>query len=294
MSPTVLTSFLFLILALHCKGQEVFYYGVNNRPLDSETEAITSKILLQKSDHKYIIETQIRSDKDWTKAERQKIKVKKDGTHRIYLRRGGIFPKKFLREIKLLDHLSFYAFEESNRGNLIRSGTSNSYLPLLLDGTITEYHPNGIEKSVSVFQNNQLLSNRNWLSDGSPYIDSIFYSADQEPDYRPGVAYFQSYLLQQLAASKINLDEFDDDILIGWVVMETGVIDGVMALKGKSLELNQLLVDIISRIPGEWEPAILNGEPVRYFMSIPLTILHQEAKFQDLEYRWGVLHYNRY
>lgn len=290
----VLISLIFLSLVLHCRGQEVFYYGVNNRPLNSETEAITSKILQQKSKGKYIVETKVRSDNDWTRVERQKIKVKKDGIHRITLRQGGIFPKTFVREVVLLDHLNFYSFEESSKEILIRTGTSINYLPLHLDGTVTEYHPNGKEKSVSLFQNNQLISNQNWLSDGSPYIDSIFYSADQEPDYQPGAAFFQSYLLKQMAESKINLDEFDDDIVIGWVVMETGVIDGVLALKGKSLALNQLLVDIIAGIPGEWEPAMLNGEPVRYFMSIPLTILHQEANFQNLEYRWGVLHYNRY
>lgn len=75
MTHRILISFIFLNLVLHCRGQEVFYYGVNNKPLDSETGATTTKLLEQKSKHKYIVETQVRSGKEWTKVERQKIKV---------------------------------------------------------------------------------------------------------------------------------------------------------------------------------------------------------------------------
>ena len=151
-----------------------------------------------------------------------------------------------------------YYFEETDHGAKIRTGSSSTYLPLKLEGQVTEYHPNGREKSVSFYQNNQLQSNQNWLPDGNPYIDSIFYSVDQEPVYQPGVAYFNSFLLQELAKSGININEYDDDIVIAWVVMETGVMDGAIALKGKSLKMNQLLCDIISRTPGVWEPAMLN------------------------------------
>ena len=110
----------------------------------------------------------------------------------------------------------------------------------------------------------------------------------------PGVAYFNSLLLQQIAMLKINREEYDDEIVIGWVVMENGVMNGVIPLTGKSKQLNKLLADIIAGIPGEWEPAILDGKPVRYFMSIPLTISHNNAKFQDIEFSSGMLHYNRY
>ncbi len=294
MIRTLLVSLMFCILGLHCHGQVTFYYGVNNKPVVSETQAVIIKELHHKSESKYVLTTRIRSTKQWIEAERQKIRILNDGILRIRIPGEGFFPKIIDREINLLDHHSFYAFEESNKGNLIRTGTSSSYLPLHLDGIITEYHPNGIEKSVSVFQNNQLMSNQNWLSDGTSYIDSIIYSADKEPVYQPGVAYFHSYLLQQIGELKINLDEYDDKVVIGWVVMENGSIDGVIALEGKSDQLNQLLVEIIARIPGEWEAAILDGKPVRYFMSIPLNITHDEVNFQDLEFSMGVLHYNRY
>ena len=36
-------------------------------------------------------------------------------------------------------------------------------------------------------------------------------------------------------------------------------------------------------LPGEWQPAELNGVPVRYFMTIPLNFMHREASFQDID-----------
>lgn len=204
-----------------------------------------------------------------------------------------LFPTTIYREITVSES-GLYYFEETARNLKIRTGNASMDLPLQLEGMVTEYHPNGREKSVSFYRNNQLQSNQNWLPDGNPYIDSIFYSVDQAPEYLPGEAFFNSFLLQELVKSKIDLNEYDDDIVIGWVLMETGVIDGVLALKGKSQTMNNLLSDIISRIPGEWEPALLDGEPVRYFMSMPVNFMHNEVKFQEIEYSWGVLHYNRY
>jgi hypothetical protein len=293
MIRTLLVSLIVFFSALHCSGQEIYYYGANMKPLNSENEALLVKEVTKKSDKKYVIETRVLVSSAWVDAEQQKIRIDKDGTLRIRTKDERIFPRRIFRTISR-SVPGQYAFEETAKKQKIRSGTSSNFLPLLLEGYVTEYHNNDIEKSVSIYENNQLQSNQNWRPDGSPYIDSIFYSTDKEPVYRPGVANFHSSLLQQLGEAKINLDEFDDDVVIGWVVMETGQIDGVIPLKGKSEELNQILVESIARIPGHWEPAVLNGKPVRYFMSIPLTIFHHEAKFQEVEYSWGVLHYNKY
>ncbi len=289
----ILILLIALISKVYCSGQEIYYYGANFRPVDTEQEAKTLKELRQKSKKKYIIETRARTNKGWQSIELQRIRVKGDGMMRISIKGERLFPKIIFRRITNSEP-GLYRFEENARGPNIRTGYTSRYLPLQLEGIVNVYHPDGSQKSVSVYQNNQVQSNQNWLSDGSPYIDSLFYSADQEPIYLPGVAHFHSQLLQELGKSDINLNEFDDDVVLGWVVMETGVIDGVLALRGRSDELNQTLVDIISGIPGEWKPAVLDGKAVRYFMSMPFTIFKKESKFQEVEYSWGVLQYNRY
>jgi len=293
MIRTLLVILMAISPVLHSSGQDIYYYGANTRPLDTEQEAVFVTEVERKSEKRYVIHKRIRVNESWIDVERQKIRIDSDGSIRIRIKGERLFPQTIHREITV-SQPGLYYFEETDHGSKIRTGSSSSYLPLQLEGLVTEYHPNGREKTVSFYHNNQLQSNRNWLPDGNPYIDSIFYSADQEPVYQPGVANFNSFLLVELGKSGINLNEYDDDIVIAWVVMETGVINGAIALKGKSLTMNELLCDIISRTPGEWEPAILNGEPVRYFMSIPLNITHNDVKFQELEYTWGVLHYNKY
>ena len=290
----ILLVLLMVILpAFHCSGQENYYYGANMRPVSSEKEAMFVKELTKKSEKKYVIETRVLAGSGWTHLERQKIRVNQDGILRIRINDEHFFPRRIFRTMSG-SASGLYTFEETAKQEKVRAGTSSTYLPLMLEGLVTEYYKNGAEKSVSIFQNNQLQSNQNWRPDGSPYIDSIFYTADKMPIFKPGVAYFQSCLIQHLVEAKVDLNEYDDDILIGWVVMENGHIDGVIPLKGKSKTLNQILVESITKIPGEWEPAVLDGKPVRYFISMPLTISHREAKFQDIEYSWGVLHYNRY
>lgn len=109
-----------------------------------------------------------------------------------------------------------------------------------------------------------------------------------------GNDFFRSYFLQQLNRSRVDLTQIDDRVVIGFVVMETGEIDGVIALEGKSRQLNQILVDIIAGLPGTWQPAVLDGSAVRYFMQVPLNFMQRQVSFRDLEFSWGVLHYNKY
>jgi hypothetical protein len=188
-----------------------------------------------------------------------------------------------------------YLFKESTLNGEIRNGTSTVFLPLHLEGNVVEYHPNREMKSKSVYHDNQLISNENWLSDGTKYIDSVFYSVDQEPEYQLGDDFFKSYLIKSLEKSKIDMTQIEDLVVLGWVVMETGELARPITLAGKSRQLNEFLVKTITELPGYWTPALLDGVPVRYFMSIPLNFIHREANFQEIELTpGGVMHYNKY
>ena len=285
---------LCVIPVIHLPGQEeVYHYGANTKPVDQIDEAIRYEEVIRKSDKKYVIRTHHKVNQKWVQVKKEKIKIQMDGSQTVYYNTGSIFPKRLYREMNKIGP-GEYLFKESTLNSLVRTGTSSRALPLHLEGLVTEYHPNGELKSKSVFRNNQLLSNENWLPDGSKYIDSIFYSVDHEPEYQMGDNFFKSFLIQKLAASKIDLTQIEDQVVIGWVVMETGEIDGVIALKGKLRQLNQFLVNTIMELPGTWQPAVLEGTQVRYFMSIPLNFIHKEVNFQELELSSGTLHYNKY
>ncbi len=290
---------LFIILISYASAsslfgqREVFYYGSNNRPVKGESEAVLLQEVNKISSRKYVIRTRTFFNENWTQVKKEKIKVRSDGSQRIYYTAESFFPKRVFRKMDKIGPDEFQ-FTESTLTSTIRTGRSTSYLPLHLEGTVTVYHPNGEIKSISEYHDNKLISNENWTSDGSKYIDSLFYSVDQEPEYQMGDNFFKAFLINKLKESKLDLTQIEDQVVIGWVVMENGELDGVIALKGKSRQLNQILVNTVAQLPGYWTPAILDGKKVRYFMSIPLNFLQREAKFQDIEFSAGVMHYNRY
>ncbi|MDX2431053.1 MAG: hypothetical protein QNK35_08980 [Bacteroides sp.] len=281
------------------QGQQYYYYGPNSKPVQIADDALVVKELRHKSDTKYTIKTRLRVEGDkskdeWQIFEQEKITIENDRTHSIRRKGDGFFSKKIYRKMTERKP-GYYEFSETDlSGGILRTGFSSSFLPLHLEGVITEYHSNRELKSISEFEDNQLVSNQNWLRTGEPYIDSVFYSTDREPEYKMGPEFFHSYILQSLANSKLDLSEVNDVVEVGWVVMENGEMEGVITLSGKSMQLNQLLVNTIAGMPGDWQPAMLDGKAVRYFISVPLNFSHLSASFQELELSSGTLHYNKY
>lgn len=292
--------FLLIALVLFCASidsgaqTETFYYGVNSKPLSGMSGARIYEEVSKKSDKKYIIKTQQIIEGQWKQVKKEKVKLTGANTQTVYYYANSWFPKKIYREYENIGP-SEYLFKESTIKNLIRTGTSSSYLPLHLEGLLTQYHPNGKIKSKSIYRDNQLVSNENWLSDGSKYIDSIFYSVDQEPEYQMGHEFFKSFLLRKLEQSKIDMTQIQDEVVLGWVIMEDGSLDGIITTKGKSMELNQFLVNTIAELPGYWTKPMLNGTPVRYYMSIPLNFISRGVRFQEIAIDGdGIMHYNKY
>lgn len=295
MKHLLLTSLILTLLLSHSLAQpQLYYYGVNSRPVNSMAEAITYEEVIQRSDTKYIIKTYQLLQGHWKQVKKEKISVTGDFTQTIKYYADTWFPKKIYREYEELGPEE-YLFKEFTTSSLIRTGTSTSYLPLHLEGLLTQYHPNGELKSNSLYSDNQLVSNENWLSNGSKYIDTIFYSVDEEPEYQMGDDFFKSFLIRKLEESKIDLTQIQDEVIIGWVVMLDGTLDGIITTKGKSRQLNEFLVHTISELPGTWTTARLNGSPVRFYMSIPLNFMQREASFQEIDLTpGGVMHYNKY
>lgn len=293
MKKTLLVLLVFMFLSPRLKGQETYYYGVNGKPLESEEGAILRKEVTKKSDRKYVVRTSQQTGEEWKSTLKEKITEQGDGE--LVIRQSGNrkMPRTFYRKMEKTG-INLYRFSESTLNQDIRKGTSSSFLPLHLEGNVTDYYRYGELKSNSIYRDNQLISNANWLADGSRYIDSVFYSVDREPEYQNGDKYFKNYILQKLSDSGMDLSQVEDVVVISWVVMETGELEGIMATRGRSQQLNQILVNTIAEMPGTWQAAILNGAAVRYYMSFPLNFMQNEANFQELDFSSGTLHYNKY
>jgi hypothetical protein len=285
---------LLLLSASLTEAQEVYFYGVNSKPVENKEDALVMKEVRRLSDHRFVIKKSTFTGEKWRREGKQKIRVVGEG--RLNIREftmEGLYPEKFVR---MFSHpgTENYQFRDSLDRILLRKGTASSLIPLELEGTLTEYYNSGQIKSVSQYHHNQLTGNENWLPDGSRYVDSIFYSVDRVPEFEYGPQFFNSYLMQKLKRSGFDLSLVDDKVVIGWVIMENGELASPVALEGESIQLRELLVTIIKELPGTWKPAVLNGNPVRYFMTLPMNFIHQDVTFQNLEVSGSMLHYDKF
>lgn len=184
-------SLLLLALSITLSGQaedRVFYYGVNGTLLDGPENARVYRELIRRSDRKYILKTFRLADGQWEPAGRERIRIQGNGEQVIHVVSDKFFPDRIYRQMEETAR-GIWFFRESTTGatlrtGTLRTGTTSRYLPLHLEGTVIEYHPSGEIKSRSEYLDNRLISNQNWLADGSPYIDSIFYSADRDRNTR--------------------------------------------------------------------------------------------------------------
>ena len=86
-----------------------------------------------------------------------------------------------------------------------------------------------------------------------------------------------------MAEKEFPLNEVEDELLIGCVIMENGELDGVRILKGKVPSVNQFFIETMEALPGEWEPAILDGKKVRYFITMPVSLKNDTPLLQNVE-----------
>ena len=285
-------SFLFVTLLVPLGAQERFYYGTNSKMLDNEDCAVLLKELVRKGESRYTLTTRYRSGGDWVFLRRDRFRMK-DDVMLIRSKGDGFFNTRIHRRFSSTRN-GLHAFSDSGSAGLIREGSSSRLIPLHLEDTVKTWYDNGQLQSLSFYRDNQLQWNRNWLRDGSPYIDTIFYSADEEPEYQYGDKFFNNYILKSLEKSGYDFSQINDEVEIGWVIMEDGSLQGIRSVQGKIPKLNRYIMETIAGMPGNWKPATLEGKPVRYFMSIPFNFQSREATFQSVDFSSGMLHYDRY
>ena len=291
----ILVSFIFFLTFTNVTGQDkIYYYGANNRLVNSDKDADVQKRVYQKNDQITRIQTWIKEGEIWSMVRSEKIKSHPDGKQVIWTKTTTFYPKKSTRKITITDE-GKYDFEEYIHKQMVRKGSTSQLLPLHLEDSVSDYYSNGQLKSISFYQDNQLVYNQNWMADGTKYIDSIFYSVDETPSYSLDQIFFNNYIMENLKAAKVDLTQYDEKFRLGWVIMETGKIAGVHLVSGKKSGLSDLLVSLIVMLPGDWTPARLGDQEVRYFMDIPINFQgHRSQGFDMLDFSGGMLIYDRY
>jgi len=281
---------LILTFAAQSFAQDaVYYYGSDFGILpDSANSRYMREISLQRGGAKASIKTYSWSNESWQLLKRQVIRETGTNTQLIRTREGKVFSEKYFRTYQQIPGKPI-TFEDRMANEILRSGSATSLIPLHLTDTVRTYFKNGVIKSVGVFSENRLLSNKNWLISGEQYLEDIHTFVDNTPEHSLGPAHFRNYIIAGIKESGLDITQVSDRVVIGCVVLETGEIAGIHATAGMYKELNALLIKLILDMPGKWIPASLHGSPVRYYMEIPFNFIDRSEGFDNVELSSGIL-----
>lgn len=281
---------LFSILSFAQNNTDI-YIGVNGK-LTTQEKAIMINKKIIKTNKKTIIESYKKKDSVWEKYSKDKYIKRNDSILNIKFN-SPEFTGTIIRNFRKISQ-NLYSYTDYRNGILLRRGTASEIIPLLLHGKTTEFYTNGNRKSESEYSNNELISNNNWRENGDKYFDNLFFSVDSDPEFKPGVNALNQYLIKGFKDADIDISAISGTLLIGFVVLENGTIDGIRILKGLGPNINNVAYQLFSNLYGEWVPAKLNDKTVRYYHLFPINFIYKQSQFEFAEMRGAILHWGAY
>jgi hypothetical protein len=280
-----------LIIALPFPGfgqkDTVYYYGVNGK-IDNPVKKDIMKSVDYRGNKKVRVKTFKATETGWQPIYTENIKIVSDSVFDIRMK-GDEFSGRVTRIFEPVE--KGFRFTDRLGKNIKRTGTTKLKVPLIFDGAVTENYNSGKIKSVSEYQNNEMISNKNWGPDGTPLVDNIFYSVDTEPRFEPGMGFIHQQIRQAIKDAKFDLLTVEGKMVVGLVITREGKIGGVQIVKGISQVLNGILVDAFAKIEGAWVPAKLNNQDVNYFQMIPINFIYNKYNFDYLEMDRGMMYW---
>ncbi len=279
----------FLGLGVEAGEPEVYYYAGNDRP-SLEAEAIKKVEVNRESKNKTWILTYVKSNDEWEMVQKEKILVISSNQHTISHYDDDGLTHKTKRSYSWNEHTD-YQFVDRKDGIVIRYGHSKNKIPLHLHGEVLEYYDDGSRKSVSMYDDNQLVWNQNWLKDGEKYLDTIFYSVDTWPEYLNGATELKTHLRDHIVSSQYYKQEMEGTVLLGFVVTEYGDLEGVYIVNDFIFDIGKVAVEGFQSLPGKWKPAILNNQAVRCFITFPINFIYRAGMFEDITFTSRMLFY---
>ena len=275
-------------ITLFAQKDADWYFGVNGKITNSENWK-TKKVVDFKGKTKIKIKTYSFAEPKEKLVLAEKITKSAPGKYEIKVK-GKLFSDEVQREYEQTGNE--WKFTEYINDNVVRTGKTGEKFPLILNGEVTEYYENGNKKSVSVYKNNELVSNENWYENGEKYIDNVFYSVDQVPLFPQGMGTLHQHILKTFKDSQLDLTQISGSIKVGFVVMENGRLGGIRIEEGISQTLDNLALQAFFTLIGDWEPAKLNGETVRCYQVFPINFQFNDYDYDYIDFSGGRLHWH--
>ena len=279
---------LLLPISVISQSTKTVYFGVNGKRSNIEKRDIKKEIK-NRSGRKINVKTYKARDEEWIPIYSEKIKVENDSVFRIKMK-GDEFSGK-IRRVFEQQGPELWKFTDWLGETIKRTGYTKSKIPLIFDGEVTEFYPLGRIQSVSIYIDNELISNQNWLPNGDKTVDDIFYSVDNEPGFEPGLEEMHKHVLDTYKKYDFDFSTVEGRIVVGFIVKTDGTIDGFRIIKGIAPTVNQIALEAFATLEGKWIPAKLNQEDVNYMQVFPINFIYNVYDFETLELKGSMLYW---
>ena len=270
------------------QNDTTIYFGVNGK-VDLVEKTEIKKEIKYKLFKKIKVNTYKADEDSWHFLFSEKIKFVDDSTFKIKIK-SDEFSGRVKRRFEKQEN-GIYKFTDWLDDRIKRVGFSKTKIPLIFEGEVTDFYANGRIKSVSQYKNNELLTNKNWLPNGDPDVDDIFYSVDSGPLFDDGVGVLHQHILKTYKDSGIDVADVAGKLVVGFVVRTDGTIDGIRIIKGITGSVNAVALLSFQTLPGVWEPAKLNNRDVNYFQVFPINFITPQYDFDYLQMKGSMLYW---
>ncbi|MDP4292445.1 MAG: energy transducer TonB, partial [Bacteroidota bacterium] len=214
------------------------------------------------------LELYVNKDGKWIHAgDDQKLKKINDS---IYLVFGKVTsPVDTIYRVVRKNH-SGYTIKDYQNKVLVSTGFSKMIIPLVKEGTWVNYYRSTHNiKSEEYYTNNQLTGNKRWKENATEDLANVFPHAEVDPEFKGGHKQLQTYLSTSTKyPGKSRRHNEKGIVMVQFIVMENGIIDGVEILKGVSPSLDAESLRVVKLMP-TWKPGTINGKNVRVAMQVP-------------------------
>ena len=270
------------------QSEKTIVFGVNGKMQDIQKIDVKKEIK-RRSAKKITVKTYKALDNDWAPIYTEKISIDSDSVYNIKMK-GDEFSGKIRRVFEKKDD-KLWKFTDWLGETIKRTGFTSSKIPLILEGEVTEFYPLGRIKSISQYNNNLLITNKNWLPNGDRTVDDIFYSVDQEPGFEPGLQALHNHVMQTFKKYDFDFTTVEGRLVIGFIVKTDGTIDGIRIIKGIAPSVNQIALNAFATLEGEWIPAKLDNKEVNYLQVFPINFIYNVYDFETLELKGSMLYW---
>lgn len=109
------------------------------------------------------------------------------------------------------------------------------------------------------------------LKSEDPDSNTIYLYPDIEATFPGGNTELQRFISKNINYPEAEITDFNGKIYIEFVVERSGKVSNVQIVRGGGLEFDKMATELIRKMPN-WNPALINGKPVRSKVRLPIFI----------------------